>query len=524
MEASRSAHAHGGVMRLHRFPGGVRLPEHEDASAARPIASVPLPHELVVPLSQHIGAAARPLVEPGDHVLKGQPVGAPDGKVSVAVHAPTSGRILAVEARRLPHPSGLGGLCVVIEPDGDERWIERQPLNPDHLHLGAVRERLRGAGIAGLGGAVFPSFIKLNPGNPGVRTLVVNGGECEPYISCDDALMRSHPDEIVAGAEIARRLTGAERVLVGIEENKPAAIEALRAAVREAGADFAVIPVPVLYPAGGEKQLLYTLTGQEVPAGKRPHDVGLACFNVGTCRALFRALRLGEPLLSRVATVAGHVAEPRNFDVLIGTPVEHLAAQAQPLPGADGYIMGGPMMGFRLPSPDVPVVKSSNCIIVRSEALFPAPPPAMPCIRCGRCAEVCPARLQPMELYAFARSKNLGKAQEYALFDCIECGCCSYVCPSHIPLVDFYRYAKGEIWAREREKTAADLARTRHAFRLDRLQRERDERARRLAAKSGGAGQDPKTSILEVIERARAGKAAGAAPAAEETSGGGSRS
>ncbi|HSO08174.1 MAG TPA: 4Fe-4S dicluster domain-containing protein, partial [Pelomicrobium sp.] len=243
----------------------------------------------------------------------------------------------------------------------------------------------------------------------------------------------------------------------------------------------------------------------------------LACFNVGTCRALFRAVRLGEPLVSRFVTVTGNVAEPRNFDVLLGTPVAHLAAQAQPLAGTDGYIMGGPMMGYRLPSADVPVVKSTNCLIARSPALFPPQPAAMPCIRCGRCAEVCPARLQPMELYAFAKSKNLGKAQEYDLFDCIECGCCSYVCPSHLPLVDFYRYAKGEIWAREREKKAADLARTRHEFRLERLQREKDDRARRLAARTGAETQDDKASILETIERAKAARQSAAVPAAEAT-------
>ncbi|MFZ5556563.1 MAG: electron transport complex subunit RsxC [Pseudomonadota bacterium] len=506
MAASRDADPHRGVIRLHRFPGGLHLPEHKSASAARPVAAVPLPRELVVPLSQHIGIAARALVAAGERVLKGQPVGAPEGYVSVAVHAPTSGRVLAVEPRRVPHPSGLEGLCVVIEPDGDERWIERRPLDLEHLHLSEVRNRLRSAGLAGLGGAVFPTFIKLNPGTRRVATLVVNGGECEPYISCDDALMRTRPDEIVAGAEIARRLLGAQRVLIGIEDNKPEAIAAMRAAVRDAGLAFAVVAVPALYPAGGEKQLIYTLTGREVPAGKRPQDVGLACFNVGTCRALFRAVHLGEPLVSRLATVTGNVAEPRNFEVLVGTPVSHLAAQAQPLADTDGYIMGGPMMGFRLPSADVPVVKSTNCIIARSRTLFPPPPPAMPCIRCGRCADVCPARLQPMELYAFAKSKNFGKAQEYALFDCIECGCCSYVCPSHIPLVDYYRYAKGEIWAREREKKAADLARTRHEFRLDRLQREKDERARRLAARTGSDGKDEKASILETIERAKSGK------------------
>ena len=520
MAPPRGADPHGGVMRLNRFHGGLRLPEHKEGSVQRPIARSPLPRELVVPLAQHIGVAARPLVRPGDAVLKGQPVGAADGYVSVAIHAPTSGRVLAVAPRPVPHPSGLDAPCVVIEPDGDERWTELRPLDLERLHPSEARNRLRDAGLAGLGGAVFPSFIKLNPGPRTVATMVVNGGECEPYITCDDALMREHADEIVAGAEIARSLLGAGRVLIGVEENKPAAIAAMRDAARDAALPFAVVPVPAVYPAGGEKQLIYTLTGVEVPSGRRPQDVGLACFNVGTCRALFRAVRLGEPLVSRLVTVTGNVAEPRNFEALIGTPVAHLVAQAGPLPDTDGYVMGGPMMGFRLPSAAVPVVKSTNCVIARSPKLFPPPPPAMPCIRCGRCAEACPARLQPMELYAFAKSRNFGKAQEYALFDCIECGCCSYVCPSHIPLVDYYRHAKSEIWAREREKKAADLARIRHALRLERLQREKDERARRLAAKTGGGeGRDEQASILEAIERAKSGKHP-AAPAAAETSGG----
>ncbi|HSO06712.1 MAG TPA: RnfABCDGE type electron transport complex subunit C, partial [Pelomicrobium sp.] len=257
MEAPRSADPHRGVIRLHRFHGGLELPDHKQAAASRPVAGVPLPAQLVVPLAQHIGAAAKPCVEAGQSVLKGQPIGAPEGYVSVAVHAPTSGRVLAVEPRQVPHPSGLTAPCVVIEPDGDERWVERQPLDLDHLHVSEQRNRLRCAGIAGLGGAVFPTFIKLNPGTHHVRTLVVNGGECEPYISCDDALMRTHPDEIIAGAEIARRLLGADRVLIGIEDNKPAAIAAMQDAVRDAGLSFAVVPVPALYPAGGEKQLIY---------------------------------------------------------------------------------------------------------------------------------------------------------------------------------------------------------------------------------------------------------------------------
>ncbi|PZP63023.1 MAG: electron transport complex subunit RsxC [Azospira oryzae] len=506
------------MRRLHRFHGGLKLEDHKAISTARPIEPLPLPSELVVPLAQHIGAAAKPLVSPGERVLKGQLIGLPEGYVSCGVHAPTSGRVLAVEPRRVPHPSGLSDLCVVIEPDGQERWVEREPIDYLNADPSEVRNRIRQAGLAGLGGAVFPSFIKLNPGANTVRTLVVNGAECEPYITCDDMLMRARAPDIVAGIEIARHLLGAIEVLIGIEDNKPEAIAAMRMAVQAGGHAFEIVPVPSIYPAGGEKQLLYTLTGLEVPSGKRPHDIGLACFNVGSLYALARAVLHGEPLISRITTITGNVDEPRNVEALIGTPVAHLAAAGRPRPDTDAYVMGGPMMGFVLPGPDVPVVKATNCVIARSPALFPPLPVPMPCIRCGRCAEVCPARLAPMDLYAFAKSQNFGKAQEYSLFDCIECGCCSAVCPSHIPLVDYYRYAKSEIWARERERKAADLARRRHEFRLARLEREQQERARRLAEKTGGTSQasPDREAILAAIEQAKSRKARPAAETVEQ--------
>ncbi len=509
MEASPVIPPERGLRRLHRFPGGLKLEDHKALSTSRPIEPLPLPSLLVVPLAQHIGAKARPRVVAGQRVLKGEPIGSAEGGVSCGVHAPTSGRVVAVEPRPVPHPSGLPDLCVVIEPDGEERWIERRPIDYLDADPREVRNRLREAGLVGLGGAVFPSYVKLSPGTNTVRTLVVNGAECEPYITCDEMLMRSHAAEIVAGIEIARHLLGAVEVLIGVEDNKPEAIAAMTAVVSAAGHPFEIVPVPPLYPAGGEKQLLYTLTGREVPSGKRPQDIGIVCFNVGTLYALARAVLHGEPLISRVTTVTGNVEAPRNVEALIGTPVAHLLAAARPRSDTDALIMGGPMMGFVLPGPEVPVVKATNCIIARSPALLPPPPPPMPCIRCGRCAEVCPVRLAPMELYAFAKSRNFGKAQEYALFDCIECGCCSAVCPSHIPLVDFYRYAKSEIWARERERKAADLARRRHEFRLARLAREQEERARRLAEKAGKAGQavPDREAIRAIIEQAKAKKA-----------------
>jgi electron transport complex protein RnfC len=296
--------------------------------------------------------------------------------------------------------------------------------------------------------------------------------------------MRHRADDILQGVTVMRHLLGSTEILVGIEDNKPEAIAAMQAAAQKMDFAVDVVAVPAIYPGGGAKQMIQTLTGKQVPSGKLSTDIGIQVFNVGTAHALSRAVHHGEPLISRLVTVTGHVLRPQNFDVLIGTPMHALISQAGERDGATGVLMGGPMMGMPMPNLDVPIVKATNCILVKSAELFPPLPRALPCIRCTRCADACPAALQPQELFRFAKAGDFGRAQEYHLFDCIECGCCSYVCPSHIPLVDFYRYAKSEIWAREKEKRASDLARERHEFRQFRLEREKIEKAERLAAKA----------------------------------------
>ena len=467
---------------LFKFKGGVKPQTHKAESAGAPIGQTPLPAQLIVPLHQSIGGFARPLVKTGDQVLKGQRIGEADHWISAAVHAPTSGRVLAVEERLAAHPSGLPTLSVVIEPDGHEAWIDRQPT--DHLALSPerVRERLRDAGVVGLGGAVFPSHAKLSASRTAaMEALIINGAECEPFMTCDDRLMRERAEEIVRGVSIFRDLLEPKQVLIGIEDNKPEALQAMREAVTQLGVDFSVTAVPTLYPAGGAKQLIRVLTGKEVPASRRSPDMGVQCFNVGTAYSAWKALACGEPVISRIITLTGNLDAPRNWETLIGTPLRDFAPLGRPRPDTTGYLMGGPMMGFELPGLDAPMIKASNCIIAGSPALFPPPPPEMPCIRCGACAQACPHELQPFELYWFSRAKNFDKAQAYNLFECIECGCCSYVCPSHIPLVQYFRFAKDEIRTREREKAQAAAAKARFEFRNERSEREKAEKAERLA-------------------------------------------
>ena len=514
------------IGRLFKFHGGIKPDAHKNESAGPAIQRAPLPARLVVPLRQSPRAAATCIVEVGQQVLKGQRIGEPEGFLGTAVHAPTSGTVVDIARHPMAHPSGLDTECVVIEPDGEERWIEHAPFD----HHAASREEslawLRDCGIVGLGGATFPSHVKLGKGS-GIETLILNGAECEPWITCDDRLMRERAADVLAGAIILRELIGARELVIGIEDNKPEAIAAMQQAAAASAHGVKVVAVPALYPAGGEKQLIRVLTGIEIAYGKLGGDYGVQCFNVGTAHAVYRAFAHGEPLISRIVTLTGNVDNAGNWEVLIGTPVEDLLPLARPRADTDRTLLGGPMMGFALPRLDVPIVKGSNCLIAASPTLFPPAPPEQPCIRCTECSKACPADLQPFELYWFSRSKNFGKAQEYHLFDCIECGCCSYVCPAHIPLVDYFRFSKSEIWARERDKTAADQARERFEFRNFRQEREKAEKAAKLAAKAaetraklaeGAAGdapaaeaaaaEDPKKALIAAaMARAKAQKA-----------------
>ncbi len=469
---------------LFPFHGGVHPPTNKAESTRTPIARAALPSKLVIPLHQHVGNRAKAIVQVGERVLKGQKIGRPEGRLSSSVHASTSGTVSAIDTQLVAHHSGLPDLCITIIPDGKDEWIEHSGVDCSQTSHSELRQLLRKAGVVGLGGAVFPSDLKTDAHHHKITTLVINGAECEPYITCDDVLMRERAADIVRGAEVLRELLLAVEVLIGVEDNKPEAIAALKQAVLDSKHQLIeVIVVPTVYPSGGAKQLIRLLTGIEVAAGVRSTEKGVQCFNVATAYSVWRALAHGEPLLSRIVTVTGNVEHAQNFEVLIGTPLNELVAQAGSKPDTDRHIMGGPMMGVDLPSATVGITKATNCIIESSPALFPPPPPALPCIRCTRCTDVCPAELQPQDLFWFAKSNNFGKAQEFSLFDCIECGACAYVCPSNIPLVQYYRYAKSEIHAREQDKLAADLARDRHENRLLRIERDKQEKAEKLAQK-----------------------------------------
>ncbi len=501
------------ALKIWDIHGGIHPPEHKDLSNRTPIQPAPLPKRLVLPLTQHLGAPAEPCVTLGERVLKGQQIAVASGFVSAPLHAPTSGLVSFIGPQPYPHVSGMLANAIVIDSDGEDKWIDLHP-QPDYRELErpALLELIRQAGISGLGGAGFPTAVKLSPPpTQTIRTLIINGTECEPYITADDLLMREKAAELVAGIEILAHLIQPQEVLIGIEDNKPEAIAAVRAAIGER--PFTLKVFPTKYPSGGEKQLIQILTGEEVPSGGLPADIGMLCQNVGTCVAIHDAVLLGKPLISRITTLTGEaLARPMNVEVLIGTPVDELLAFA----GLDQrrlnrLIMGGPMMGFSLPSLEVPVVKTTNCLLASTLEELPPPPPALPCIRCGECAEACPVSLLPQQLHFFALGQEHEQLKAHNLFDCIECGACAYVCPSNIPLVQYYRAAKGEIRELEQKQQKAEHSKQRFELRQERLRRaeeqkeaERKARAERAArAKAAQSESGPTATTAETAAPAQ---------------------
>ncbi|MFZ8200962.1 electron transport complex subunit RsxC [Alteromonas portus] len=465
--------------KMYSFPGGVHPDDKKTLSNTSVIKKPSLPELLIVPLRQHIGSDGICCVEVGDFVLKGQILSQSSSPFSVPVHAPTSGEIVAIAPHVVAHPSGLTEMCISIRPDGKDTWCDLSPIaNYSELDKNKLIEAICQAGISGMGGAGFPTHIKTSTSKP-VEFLILNGIECEPYITSDDRLMREHAWQIRQGLDILTHLIGPKAIVVAVEDNKPEAFEALNIACQDKK-DYRVVSVETKYPAGGEKQLIQVLTGREVPRNGLPADVGVMMFNVGTCYAIADAILHGKPLIERIVTVTGEAVEsPSNFRALLGTPVSHLLDEANYNPKkqkAPKVIMGGPMMGFTLSDATIPVVKTTNCLLVPAKKELVDDNAERPCIRCSACADACPASLLPQQMFWHAKAKEYDKAEEYDLFDCIECGACAYVCPSEIPLVHYYRQAKSEIRIQRDEKNKAEKAKQRFEARKERLEREKLER------------------------------------------------
>lgn len=498
---------------VYAFHGGIHPPENKAQSLVLPLGKPSIPDELILPLSQHIGQASRPLVNVGDQVKKGQAIAINNGFLSSFLHAPTSGKISAIESRPVAHPSGLSDMCIILTPDQNDDWIELEPLeNWREVSKTDVLAFLAEKGIIGMGGAGFPTQVKLQGAHKHPLThFIINAAECEPYITADDMLIREKTLELILGIEILQHLVEAKNVVIGIEDNKPTAIAALKKLLHERQSPIQVREVPTKYPSGGEKQLIKLITDKEVPSGQYPADIGILCQNVGTCVAVYEAIQQGHPLISRFTTLTGDALKaPQNVEVLLGTPISHLLQYADLQDKKlNRLVMGGPMMGFTLDSADVPVVKTTNCVLAATKKELPPPAPEQACIRCGMCEQACPASLLPQQLLWFAKSQEHEKAEHYNLFDCIECGACSYVCPSSIPLVQYYRHSKAEIRDAREAAVKSDIAKQRFEARKARQEAEAAEKeAKRLArqntASSKTAAKKPAKPAPEKTEAAPA--------------------
>ena len=502
-----------------KFHGGIHPPEQKFLTNDKPIKPISLPELLIIPIQQHIGVPGDILVSQGDRVLKGQALTIPSVPMAVPVHAPTSGTIEKIALHTIAHPSGLSELCVFLKPDGKDKWRERNFIDNYHdLTRKEIISRISSAGISGMGGAGFPTHIKVDS-KPNIDFLIINAAECEPYITADDLLIREQSATIVEGIKILKHLLIPKKILIGIEDNKPESIKVLQNATKDI-AHIQVCVLPTKYPSGGEKQLIKILTGQEITSGTLPIHQGIVMQNIATCFAISEAVLEDIPLIRRVVTVTGQALEkPQNIWAAIGTQVKDLISSchsSQPQ-NQQHIIMGGPMMGFTLPIDTVPIVKTTNCVLVPSQKELATENTEVECIRCGQCADVCPSNLLPQEMQWSAKAKDYDKLNELNLFDCIDCGACAYVCPSHIPLVQYYRVAKAEIRQQQLQDIKAEKAKARFEARKARLERDkkaREEKQRKASEARKAAmnnktneGGTAKSAVAAALARVKAKKA-----------------
>ncbi|WP_112130983.1 electron transport complex subunit RsxC [Haemophilus influenzae] len=500
--------------KLWDFKGGIHPPEMKSQSNSQPLRHLPLGTDFYIPLKQHLGTTGNLLIKEGDYVLKGQALTKGDGLRMLPVHAPTSGTIKSIKPYVATHPSGLDEPTIHLQADGLDQWIERNPIDDfSTLSPEQLIHKIYQAGIAGLGGAVFPTAAKIQSAEQKVKLLIINGAECEPYITCDDRLMRERADEIIKGIRILRYILHPEKVVIAIEDNKPEAISAIRNALQGAN-DISIRVIPTKYPSGATKQLIYLLTGIEVPSGERSSSIGVLMQNVGTMFAIKRAIINDEPLIERVVTLTGNkIAEKGNYWVRLGTPISQILSDA-------GYqfdkhfpiFAGGPMMGLELPNLNAPVTKLVNCLLAPDYLEYAEPKAEQACIRCSSCSDACPVNLMPQQLYWFARSEDHKKSEEYALKDCIECGICAYVCPSHIPLIQYFRQEKAKIWQIKEKQKKSDEAKIRFEAKQARMEREEQERKARSQRAAQARreelaqtkGEDPVKAALERLKAKKA--------------------
>ncbi|MDT8406903.1 MAG: electron transport complex subunit RsxC [Methylococcales bacterium] len=476
------------MLKLFNFHGGLQLPRHKQVSLERPVATASLPEQLIYPLQLRPGVRLTATVQPGERVLAGQVIADSEHFLATPVHAASSGVVRGIVDWLAPHPSGLPDHAVVIDTDGLEQAVAPMPgLDYRHETPATIKARIRQAGVVGLGGAAFSTAVKLNPGpNRVIDTLILNGAECEPYITCDNALMQTRARAVVEGALILLHALQIGRCLIAVEDHMTEALAALDAVLAEVkDRRLSRVAVPSVYPTGGERQLIKVLTGKEAPSGGIPADVGIVCQNVGTAAAIYDAVVNGLPLTWRLVTVTGKgVARPSNWLARIGTPIADLIEQSGGYtPDVRRLIIGGPMMGFALPDDVIPIAKASNCILAAALSEVDVDRETRACIRCGECANACPVNLLPQQLYWYSRVNNLDKLKQFSLFDCIECGCCEVVCPSHIPLVNYYRAAKSKTLTKAKQAEKAAIAKRRHDANQERKAREQAEKAERARAR-----------------------------------------